>query len=116
MTGEISLVGQVLPLIVVMIRGRHRGLPIAIDRAVMLPMEFAPPSDSDAQQPTAVEEDHGISNRQAPGNASSGYDKSSDDAEWWLRRNARKQSNEELSIAERRKTAAKADQEAIFGY
>lgn len=26
----------------VMLRGRHRGLPVAIDRAVMLPMEFHP--------------------------------------------------------------------------
>lgn len=28
---------------VVMIRGRHRGLPVAIDRAVMLPKEFRKP-------------------------------------------------------------------------
>ncbi|KAF7351098.1 Potassium transport protein [Mycena sanguinolenta] len=120
-TQNYSFSGALAPLsklivCLVMIRGRHRGLPVAIDRAVMLPMEFAPPSDSDAQKPTAVEEDNAISNGQAPGKASSGYDKSSDDAEWRLRRNARKQSNEELSIAERRKTAAKADQEAIFGY
>lgn len=26
----------------VMLRGRHRGLPVAIDRAVMLPMEYHP--------------------------------------------------------------------------
>lgn len=27
-------------MITVMIRGRHRGLPVAIDRAIMLPSEF----------------------------------------------------------------------------
>lgn len=32
----------------VMIRGRHRGLPVALDRAVMLPHEFRRPSDSEA--------------------------------------------------------------------
>jgi len=30
-----------LVIIVVMLRGRHRGLPVAIDRAVMLPKDFA---------------------------------------------------------------------------
>lgn len=40
-----SLSGQLrtlskLVIIVVMIRGRHRGLPVAIDRAVMLPRDF----------------------------------------------------------------------------
>jgi Trk-type K+ transport system membrane component len=29
-----------LVLILVMIRGRHRGLPMAIDRAVLLPRDF----------------------------------------------------------------------------
>jgi hypothetical protein len=36
-----------------MIRGRHRGLPVAIDRAVMLPAEFTEAFDStneDVQQ------------------------------------------------------------------
>ena len=28
-------------LILLMIRGRHRGLPVAIDRAIMLPKVFA---------------------------------------------------------------------------
>lgn len=42
-----SLVGEFrtlskLVVIVVMIRGRHRGLPVAIDRAVMLPRDFEP--------------------------------------------------------------------------
>lgn len=31
----------------VMLRGRHRGLPVAIDRAVMLPSEFQPPTSQD---------------------------------------------------------------------
>lgn len=28
-------------MILVMLRGRHRGLPVAIDRAIMLPREYA---------------------------------------------------------------------------
>ncbi|KAK0497879.1 potassium transporter [Armillaria luteobubalina] len=43
---NMSFVGAMRPLsklviIVVMVRGRHRGLPVAIDRAVKLPVEFA---------------------------------------------------------------------------
>ncbi|RDB17612.1 Low-affinity potassium transport protein [Hypsizygus marmoreus] len=42
-----SLVGAFRPLsklvvIVIMIRGRHRGLPVAVDRAVLLPNELVP--------------------------------------------------------------------------
>ncbi|KAJ7270035.1 cation transport protein-domain-containing protein [Mycena haematopus] len=96
----------------VMIRGRHRGLPVAIDRAVMLPMEFAPPRNFDAE-PNVTEEENSL-NGQA--NVSSGYDKSPDNSEWRLRRSAQRESNEELSIAERRRTAAKADRGAAFGY
>ena len=32
-----------------MLRGRHRGLPVAIDRAVMLPFEFREESDSEEE-------------------------------------------------------------------
>nr|XP_019014907.1 potassium ion transporter [Kwoniella pini CBS 10737]OCF53688.1 potassium ion transporter [Kwoniella pini CBS 10737] len=40
-----------LILVVVMLRGRHRGLPVAIDRAVMLPKDFT------AAEETAFEEE-----------------------------------------------------------
>ena len=40
-----------LVVIAVMIRGRHRGLPVAIDRAVMLPRDFT------AAEEQALEED-----------------------------------------------------------
>lgn len=33
-----------------MLRGRHRGLPVAIDRAVMLPSEFEKEADEDTDQ------------------------------------------------------------------
>jgi hypothetical protein len=36
-----------LIIILVMIRGRHRGLPVAIDRAVLLPFEFQQEPDED---------------------------------------------------------------------
>lgn len=38
-----------------MLRGRHRGLPVAIDRAVMLPFEFKKAEDNLSSQ-HAVEE------------------------------------------------------------
>ncbi|TFK48774.1 TrkH-domain-containing protein [Heliocybe sulcata] len=39
-----------LILCAVMLRGRHRGLPVALDRAVLLPSEFRP-KEKDRQQP-----------------------------------------------------------------
>lgn len=39
LSGELRTLSK-LVIIVVMIRGRHRGLPVAIDRAVMLPRDF----------------------------------------------------------------------------
>jgi hypothetical protein len=41
-----------LVVCLVMLRGRHRGLPVAIDRAVMLPAEFDKREQDDAQQET----------------------------------------------------------------
>lgn len=38
-----------LILVAVMIRGRHRGLPVAIDRAVLLPSEMAQTEEEDSQ-------------------------------------------------------------------
>ncbi|KZT72263.1 hypothetical protein DAEQUDRAFT_26204 [Daedalea quercina L-15889] len=39
-SGALSPLSKLI-ICVVMLRGRHRGLPVAIDRAVMLPMEFS---------------------------------------------------------------------------
>jgi Cation transport protein len=39
MSGAFSVLSK-LVVIAVMIRGRHRGLPVAIDRAIVLPQEF----------------------------------------------------------------------------
>ncbi|KAF8891820.1 cation transport protein-domain-containing protein [Infundibulicybe gibba] len=51
-----------LIICLVMIRGRHRGLPVAIDRAVMLPSEFQKPRDEPlddrSQYPGSVHIDH----------------------------------------------------------
>ncbi|KAJ7503005.1 cation transport protein-domain-containing protein [Mycena galericulata] len=102
-TANYSFSGALRPLsklivCLVMIRGRHRGLPVAIDRAVMLPMDDG---EHDGEQ------------EHAPG--SSEHEKSTD-PEWRLRRNARRLSTEELSVAERRKSAARLDQEGALGY
>lgn len=40
LSGDFSVLAK-LVVIAVMIRGRHRGLPVAIDRAVMLPKDFS---------------------------------------------------------------------------
>jgi len=45
-TQNYSFSGALTPLsklivIIIMVRGRHRGLPVAIDRAVLLPHEYA---------------------------------------------------------------------------
>lgn len=38
----------------VMLRGRHRGLPVAIDRAVLLPLEYQQLSGDGIPGPTGV--------------------------------------------------------------
>jgi len=57
-----SLSGTFRPLskliiCLVMLRGRHRGLPVAIDRAVMLPVEFKTDSEVDGSTTTDDDED-----------------------------------------------------------
>ncbi|KAH9485514.1 Low-affinity potassium transport protein [Psilocybe cubensis] len=44
-----------LIICIVMIRGRHRGLPVAIDRAIMLPSEFKKNKDDDDKNITNVD-------------------------------------------------------------
>lgn len=46
-----------LIIILVMIRGRHRGLPVALDRAVLMPSEFLVTASSATQQPEQLQED-----------------------------------------------------------
>ncbi|KAJ7169106.1 cation transport protein-domain-containing protein [Mycena crocata] len=85
----------------VMLRGRHRGLPVAIDRAVMLPMEFNRNSDT---EPENIGEGHNTP-------MASGHEKSSEDMEWRLRRNARRRSTEEMVLEKERKNSARLDQD-----
>lgn len=59
-----------LILCVVMIRGRHRGLPVALDRSVMLPREFR-------QHTTEAQaEQSGLSESSVPTEGRSGSDAS----------------------------------------
>ncbi|KAJ7099551.1 cation transport protein-domain-containing protein [Mycena belliarum] len=87
----------------VMIRGRHRGLPVAIDRAVLLPMEFNRSTDAGPENVEDI-------NHAPP--TSSGHEKTSEDSEWRLRKNARRRSTEEPSVSEARRNSAKMDHEA----
>ena len=45
-SGALSPLSKLI-ICAVMLRGRHRGLPVAIDRAVMLPFEFQPHQSED---------------------------------------------------------------------
>ncbi|KIK22690.1 hypothetical protein PISMIDRAFT_101958 [Pisolithus microcarpus 441] len=57
-----------LVIALVMLRGRHRGLPVAIDRAVMLPSEFKHAEENSGPQPTMDEKRSGPhSSNQASG-------------------------------------------------
>ena len=48
-------------LCAVMLRGRHRGLPVAIDKAVLLPHEtLAWAEEEDAQQRTMLRRNSGV--------------------------------------------------------
>ncbi|OWZ63019.1 hypothetical protein AYX15_04941 [Cryptococcus neoformans] len=51
-SGEFSTASK-LVMIIIMLRGRHRGLPVAIDRAILLPQEYSRVvKPSDGLQPT----------------------------------------------------------------
>lgn len=45
-------------LILIMLRGRHRGLPLAIDRAIMFPIEYlrTSPGERDKEEKKRVHE------------------------------------------------------------
>ncbi|TCD68599.1 low affinity potassium transporter [Steccherinum ochraceum] len=42
-----------LVVIIIMLRGRHRGLPVAIDRAILLPADMVPASNPEPRSPTS---------------------------------------------------------------
>ncbi|KAK4683982.1 Trk/Ktr/HKT type cation transporter, partial [Tremellales sp. Uapishka_1] len=52
-SGELSTLSK-LVMIAVMLRGRHRGLPVAIDRAIMLPQEYARLDRRDESHPNVT--------------------------------------------------------------
>ena len=49
LSGAFTTVSKLI-VCAVMIRGRHRGLPVAIDRAVMFPREYKNPEDDSEQE------------------------------------------------------------------
>ena len=52
LSGEFSTLSKLI-VCIVMLRGRHRGLPVAIDRAVLLPFEYRTEDTED--EPTATD-------------------------------------------------------------
>ena len=62
-----------------MIRGRHRGLPVAIDRAIVLPYEFERAQDN-PDPPPAIDERR--SSRHSVGGVSRSVVESADDVEY----------------------------------
>lgn len=53
-SGALSPLSKLI-VCVVMLRGRHRGLPVAIDRAVMLPFEFRDQAEEDITEEAGIE-------------------------------------------------------------
>ena len=51
----------------VMLRGRHRGLPVALDRAVLLPTEFLPQTQTQTQTQTPAPPEKATEERASPG-------------------------------------------------
>ncbi|KAF7297996.1 Potassium transport protein [Mycena chlorophos] len=85
----------------VMLRGRHRGLPVAIDRAVLLPMEFSESRD-------ISQHDLGADLADASGNEKRPQSLS-DERESRLRRAASRRSSEEISLSAARNKARTED-------
>lgn len=59
MAGSFTVASK-LVLCVVMIRGRHRALPVAIDRAVLLPSEFQKIQESPEGNPDSTNNENGL--------------------------------------------------------
>lgn len=55
-----------------MLRGRHRGLPVAIDRAVMLPHEFRDRTPEEAQEGSTISGQSGHLSRASSGSGLGG--------------------------------------------
>jgi len=88
-----------------MLRGRHRGLPVAIDRAVMLPLEFQKSDDdfADERSDHPSETDHTApANRRNMEDESSINDEDKQQAAW-------RRSTDEARLEHARRHAAKED-------
>jgi hypothetical protein len=73
MSGAFSPLSKLI-IIAVMIRGRHRGLPVAIDRAIVLPQEFNKAGELGPELPPPDDPEHGLNTSQGQaqeGNGSS---------------------------------------------
>lgn len=69
-SGALSPLSKLI-ICAVMIRGRHRGLPVAIDRAVLLPSEFKrqEPPPLEEEEYVDVADESVVGERTAPGDA-----------------------------------------------
>lgn len=56
--GQFTTFGKVV-ICAMMIRGRHRGLPYAIDRAIMLPSERRGENEGSGEEPTPAAREPG---------------------------------------------------------
>lgn len=63
-----------------MIRGRHRGLPVAIDRAVMLPHEFSKKDKGDTEEPVHQDDETEDEDEQLEMHRSEAAERSGQDA------------------------------------
>jgi hypothetical protein len=84
-----------------MIRGRHRGLPVAIDRAVMLPAEFQKPKEDEKPDLAPHPSNGDVLNEKVR----------RDDSSERRRRAARRQSSQEVYLEAGRRRNAKEDSE-----
>ncbi|KAH7928677.1 TrkH-domain-containing protein [Leucogyrophana mollusca] len=95
---------------IVMLRGRHRGLPVAIDRAVMLPAEFRKRDDSRSGHLSSI--------NHPPYTDADGMDETTDPSpgeyeddllEQHLRRTARRTSSQDILVEAARVAAMQSD-------
>lgn len=77
-----------------MLRGRHRGLPVAIDRAVLLPSEFEKPSllEDGGHQPSQYNVNEFSGDRYS----GDPMDDAVSESQRWKRRSVRQMSSEDL--------------------
>jgi len=92
-----------------MIRGRHRGLPVAIDRAVLLPAEFQRRDEYEYVDDTSQHQNQASDTPYANGDTTNEKRNDDDTSEWPRHLSAGRRITEEIFVEDSRRRSAEED-------